>query len=235
DFNSDTMRVHSSEVKLWDVITGKERSPLPVSQGPVHCVVAFSPNGKLLAAAQGEANGEPMDIQLWDTATHKEIATLKGNDGENMVAVLAFSPDSKTLAVGTVGRVVTLWDLHGDKPPCRLPFESYGSYSCLAFAPDGQTLAVAAVRNRQGMVILWDVPAAKERAVITEVTSCVAFAPDGRTLASTGVGKDFYPYITLWDAATTKRKASLTGHGKGAVYRVAFAPDGKTLASCGWD
>ena len=54
----------------------------------------------------------------------------------------------------------------------------------------------------------------------------VIFSPDRRTLAS--YSKD--NSIRLWDAATGKVKAVLTGHTQ-PVSGLAFSPDGKTLAS----
>ena len=56
----------------------------------------------------------------------------------------------------------------------------------------------------------------------------MAFSPDGKTRASGSVDKT----IKLWDLATGKDRAFLTGHH---VHAVVFSPDGKTLASGGGD
>lgn len=110
-FSSDAKTVATSdrdsdEVKLWEVATGKGIATLkPRSEG-IHSwqALAFSPNGKLLAAG-----GEDYSIQLWDVTTGKDLASFIGHEG--WIHCLAFSPDGKTLASGSEDKTIKLWDV----------------------------------------------------------------------------------------------------------------------------
>ena len=63
--------------------------------------MAFSPDGKTLASG-----GVDDSIKLWDVATGKNTATLKGH-----AFSVAFSPDGKTLASGGYDKTIKLWGL----------------------------------------------------------------------------------------------------------------------------
>jgi WD40 repeat protein len=55
------------------------------------------------------SGGSDATIRLWDVATGRQIATLKGHD--NYVHAVAFAPDGKTLASGSRGKTIKIWDL----------------------------------------------------------------------------------------------------------------------------
>jgi WD40 repeat protein len=86
-------------MKVWDAQTGQELLTLQGGGSGV----AFSPDGKRLAAA-GQRH-----VKVWNAQTWQETLSLKADTG--FANVLAFSPDGYRLGVVSVGGYqVTLWD-----------------------------------------------------------------------------------------------------------------------------
>lgn len=63
--------------------------------------VAFSPDGKTLAAATGRT------VHLFDIATGKQIKTLEGH--ELSITSVVFSPDGKSIVSGSLDNTVRVW------------------------------------------------------------------------------------------------------------------------------
>src|SRR5207249_81298 len=57
-----------TELKLWDVATGKERANLGGHERPIY-IAAFSPDGRLLASWGGHSAAGA--LRLWDVASGK--------------------------------------------------------------------------------------------------------------------------------------------------------------------
>jgi len=94
--------------------------------------VAFSPDGKTLAAGGGRL------IILRDVAKGRDLGTLKGHEAG--VTTAAFSPDGKTLVSGSEGKTIRLWEVATGKA-IRLGKGHQGHVIAVAFRPDGKTLA----------------------------------------------------------------------------------------------
>jgi WD40 repeat protein len=143
----------SGTVLLWDTKTYKMRAKLEGHAGVV-TAVAFSPDGKTLAAASGEWDKKRKqfvsgEVRLWDPVTAKLRKTLKGH--RYRVAALAFSPDGKSLATGSadwekpdesdVLGEVKIWDVETAQVRVTSQVHNGTAVKSLAFSPDGKVLA----------------------------------------------------------------------------------------------
>jgi len=225
-------------VVLWDVAARKRLvdDPLPVKESFVEGV-AFSPDGKTIAAGYGHTGGAG-GVVLWDVAARKRLADDPLVLKEGSATVVAFSPDGKTVAAGYDGGGVVLWDVATRKrlPDDQLPVAK-GLVRGVAFSPDGKTIAAGHQYIGEPGVVLWDLAAHKLLADVplpTEVNSVegVAFSPDGKTIAA---GYDFSGgggAVVLWDVAGRKLLADdQLVVSEGVVTGVAFSPDSTTIAA----
>ena len=222
----------SDNITLWkDDPAGQKReqfAPHPDSKPFKVNSLAFSLDNKTLASANDDGS-----ITLWNVESGIPKKPLKG--ATTNVYSVAFSPDGKMLASGNAptegGSSITLWNVADDSSKPLNGGDASGKipvYS-LAFSPDGKTLVSC---NRDGAIVLWDVPSGKSRGLVTneiqvEAPISVAFSPDGKTVASGHRdGK-----VILWDVTgDLKSSQVLTAHSA-PIYGLAFSSDGRTLAS----
>jgi RNA polymerase sigma factor (sigma-70 family) len=197
---SNVLADANSVITLWDIAKGevvkKIEWPSFVEENGMFiqravCSFAFSPNGKLFAAAE---NGHKMKI--WDAETGKLKHDLTNGA---FIYCMAFSPDGKTLVAGSLDpdRSVRVWDVAKGQEPMTLE-GTKGPITGVAFSPDGKTIAASfAVRDkganddtpsRGGEVALWDAASGKLQQTYPHAmpggVGGIAFAPtDGRVLA----------------------------------------------------
>jgi WD40 repeat protein/serine/threonine protein kinase len=192
-------------VRLWDVSTLKQVAAFQHS-GPVDCV-AFSPDGKLLAAAcqaMSDLVWEP--VRVWERATGREVARLAAGTRAR------FSPDGRLLAT-TWGRTVALWDVATWKNVAELRAGRFGERAfntflfSLAFSPDGMTVAAS---DFEGTLCLWDLATKRQvadRRIHAVPFASLAWTPDGRRLVTSGGDG----VVRLWDVSFLQKLAALAG------------------------
>ncbi|MCH8887328.1 MAG: caspase family protein, partial [SAR324 cluster bacterium] len=146
---------------------------------------------------------------------------LKGH--KYAVEVVAFNPDGKTLASGSMDGI-KVWDVTLRSVVHTL---NHGGASSVAFSPNGKLLAAGSWDPK---VKLWNASTGEEVLTITlpPDTDCrwVAFSPDGKRLVTTGIGNA----ARIWDAETGEARTTFNGHSR-EVLCGAFSPDGKMFAS----
>jgi len=183
--------------------------------------------------------------QAWSEPKARLQAVLSGHTSP--VRAVAFSPDSRTLAVVCENNQGKVWDVHTGKEQAairglkdvvrigegRVVFEG-GDLTLIgqaAFSPDGQTLATAGFRSPS--VCLYDAATDKLRSTLVGhqwYVTAVAFSPDGRMLASACRGGS----LRLWDVTTGEERGRLVGH-RSPVSCMAYLPDGRSLITGSWD
>jgi WD40 repeat protein len=193
----------------------KKRAFLEGHTGEYVRCVAFSPDGKTLASGSDDKT-----VKLWDVATGKEKATLRGHTDE--VWYVAFLPERKTVVSGSLDGTVRLWDVTTGKQMaslrCFVPSEEM-RWGGMVASPDGTTLAVV---TKDEAVKLLDLKSGKERGRFKGKWNIAVFSFDGRTLALVSGDQ-----VELWDVASGKSKVAVKA---GSIESVAFSPDDKTLA-----
>ena len=140
-------------IVLWNVATHQPIVKLVAGHGDLHPSLAFSQNGRVLAFSSGNT------VYLFDVATRRQIGNpfASNKSPQDLVASVAFSPDSRVLAIGSDDGAVQLWDVATDQ---KIGNSLTGSQNptqriwSLTFSPDGKTLATG---TGGGIVRLWNV------------------------------------------------------------------------------
>jgi WD40 repeat protein len=185
--------------------------------GAAHCVVVFSPDGRLLAS--GGADGK---VKVWEVTSGRQLQTLSNKE---WVSDVVFSPDGRLLASGSWDNTVKIWEVASGRPVHTLSGHNNWVTS-VAFSPDGRLLASG---SRDNTVKIWEVASWQEMRILTghtEPVCSVVFSPDGRLLVSGSLDKT----VKIWEVASGRTVRTLTGHTNW-VWSVAFSPDGRLLAS----
>lgn len=215
--------MQNGDITFRELAGGDELPPISAAHSNWVNVLAFNPDGTILASIGQDGSGK-----LWDVAKRRELRLLSTEP----VFSLAFSPDGKTLAAPSSTGAVRLWDL--DSGSERPMWQSF-MVAChsVAISPDGKQLAAgSAYTGEAGEIKLWDFVKGRElRKLSTHagIVYVLAYSPDGGTLASGSQDGT----VKLWNLATGKERAALFHSGE--VMSLAFSTDGTLLATAATD
>ena len=213
-------------------IQGESFTPR-VREPGTYTVIAFTPDGKVLAA--GDDSGQ---VRLWDVADParpRALPTLDGTKGK--ILGMSISHDGRLLAAATTDGKVLLYDI-ADPARSRLlaTLGGFSSYAYdTAFTTHDRTLVAG---SADGSLRLWTLadpsrPVLRSRILsgLTGNIYQIALSPDGRTLAVSTTEHQ----VGLWDITDPARPKALAtlDTGKGAIFAVTFDPHGPTLAATG--
>ena len=221
------------EIRLWDVEKRKALGPPLHGHTKVIRILAFSPDGKMLASGS-----EDNTIWLWDVETRKRLGDpLQHQTGS--VKSLAFHPDNQTfLSYNQKGKdsEIILWKLGSDQPAIRHLTHKDMSIDKALFSPDGRQLATVGWKKNVPVLVLWDTTTGKPETELilqghTENVRSLAFSPDGKTIAT---GSEDHK-ILLWDMSGGHSIGKpLIGH-RHIIWTLAFNKEGTQLVSGGAD
>jgi RNA polymerase sigma factor (sigma-70 family) len=194
--------------------------------------LAFSPDGRTVAASLGNASVRQFDAGTGDEVAagggHATAVIAVGTDGR---AVTTVSKESVRVWDASTGRELRQWGLN---PPAV----------AAAVSPDGRLLATA---SGGGSVRLWDPATGKKLRDIDTRRNDVAglgFSPDGKLFATKA---ELTAAVNLWDAATGDHVRTVGQDGESAFAggkvvidssgirtpAVSFSADGRLLAAAG--
>lgn len=210
--------VYSNEVLIWDVSAGRQRFTLRHEKRIGQ--VTFSPAGNAVATASNDRT-----VVIWSLETGKALHRLEGHNGP--VGNIAYSPDGRILASGSVGRSNPgrLWNA-ADGTLLRVLKDLDAPVLSLVFSKDGTTVVTA---NRSHLQ-WWEVATGTEIRKVAAKTSIELYRAGGEGLVSLS----YAGRARLRQMADGAPLRTFDGHTH-RISAASLSADGRFVATGGWD
>lgn len=205
-------------IRVWNLATGKGKTISKDHEGDVRGLALLG-DGKSLISAGGDGC-----LRLYDLGTMKETTCVKATP-EGQIISLSLSIEERTLAVGTEGGSVMLYD------PVKLALRTtqasvhQGGALALGFLPGGTRMfslggdhSLKAWKGEPGPLRLLVGHKGPVRHAV--------YSPDGRWVLSCGGWPEGDGTLRLWDATTGRLIRDVVTSQK-QVFALAWAPDGR--------
>jgi len=211
-------------IRVWNAATGELKRTIR-TQGIV-AGVNFSPDGRRLAADDGDENPR---LVIWDLTTGAVTASLAAEKGG--LSCVHFTPrgDRVVASERFPQTSIRMWD-PADGKLIALLLGHTNEAGHYAFSRDGGRMATGSTDQT---VRVWD---ARSGAPISTLTGhagwveSLAFSPDGTRIASASQDQT----VRLWNPENGEPLAILHGH-TAEVNELAWSEDGSTLVSISAD
>ncbi len=180
----------------WEAETGKPWSaPRPIPAGVQSGLLddaVVSPDGQLLVT-YGPSLRDVRWLRVWNIESGQLLQHHAGLDlpmvpvfrPSQSCAAIAFSPDSRTLAIGRRGEGLGIHDVESRRLRQELKTPA-GSCARIAFLPDGKQLLTWGDKTMR----VWDLSTGKlVRSFRVPTVNCWALTPDGRFVVVGGDGE----------------------------------------------